>query len=294
MPFKFCCNPLSKPAHGKVSKNVRTIPESITKIHPTLTKEKHICDACRKTIASQKTRFPNETFSVFVKCEECLGGNEEVVDEYDENMKVDQPPFENDTEEDSDMELSKLIKETALSHINQCLTILDEPPIDIKQFFSSTAQKRKIFQNLSTILEKKIFDLSELKNDENEIIDRLQKKFSESEDRLLKMKILTILPPSWSIAKIESVFGATNYMGRKAKKFISDDIFLVLDNLRPGKTLPAEVIVQVKDFYLSDNNSRVMPGGNDVITVRTGDKKAKLQKRLVLCNLTELYTWSDP
>ena len=50
-------------------------------------------------------------------------------------------------------------------------------------------------------------------------------------------------------------------------------------------------MIQVnKDYYLRDDVSSVMPGMKDVISVRQSDgTKQRLQKRLLLLNLNELY-----
>lgn len=47
----------------------------------------------------------------------------------------------------------------------------------------------------------------------------------------------------------------------------------------------------VKEFYRSDENSRLMPGMKDFVSIKSNDGKTeKIQKRLVCCNLRELYS----
>lgn len=58
---------------------------------------------------------------------------------------------------------------------------------------------------------------------------------------------------------------------------------------KQGHGLSADVIDQVHNFYESDDVSRVMPGKKDYVSVRQGDSRVQLQKRLVLSNLKELY-----
>ena len=62
------------------------------------------------------------------------------------------------------------------------------------------------------------------------------------------------------------------------------------DNKKGRKLSPEEEEI-VKDFYLSDENSRVQPGMNDYVSVRIkpGEKKVKVQKQLLLMNIDELY-----
>ena len=59
--------------------------------------------------------------------------------------------------------------------------------------------------------------MSEVGDDGNEMIKQLKEKFHETEEKSVKVQILTLLSMSWSIKKIENEFKASNYMVRKAK-----------------------------------------------------------------------------
>ena len=56
---------------------------------------------------------------------------------------------------------------------------------------------------------------------ECELIGQLKEKFNSTVKRSEKVRILTILPKSWSVRKIMKEFGASNYMARQAKKNLS-------------------------------------------------------------------------
>ena len=58
---------------------------------------------------------------------------------------------------------------------------------------------------------------------------------------------------------------------------------------KPGRVLPQGTVKLVTSFYESDETSRIMPGKKDFVTVRKPDGRVQVQKRLVLCNLRELY-----
>lgn len=61
-------------------------------------------------------------------------------------------------------------------------------------------------------------------------------------------------------------------------------------NPKPGKTLGVWGIAEsVKDFYNSDEVSRMMPGKRYYVTIRNEHGKFLVQKRLVLANLQEIY-----
>ena len=53
---------------------------------------------------------------------------------------------------------------------------------------------------------------------ECEVIGQLKEKFNSTVKRSEKVRILTILPKSWSVRKIMKEFGASNKMARQAKK----------------------------------------------------------------------------
>jgi hypothetical protein len=57
--------------------------------------------------------------------------------------------------------------------------------------------------------------------------------------------ILTVLPKSWSIQKVQEVFPSdSNYMIRIAKQLVMDQGIMSSPNPKPGKTLN-EVTVEV-------------------------------------------------
>ena len=125
---------------------------------------------------------------------------------------------------------------------------------------------------------------------ESEIIVQLKEKFKATTNRSEKIQILTVLPNSWSLFKIMQEFGVSNYMARCAKKLVAEKGILSTPDLKHGRCLPAVTENLVKAFYHSDNISRVMPGRKDYVSVITSEgKREHCQKRLLLCNLKELY-----
>ena len=60
-------------------------------------------------------------------------------------------------------------------------------------------------------------------------------------------------------------------------------------NLKQGHGLAKDTVSLVQEFYESDEVSRTMPGKKDFVSVRVGDGRVHLQKRLILSNLKEAY-----
>ena len=60
----------------------------------------------------------------------------------------------------------------------------------------------------------------------------------------------------------------------------------MLSQIVRGKTISNETIDLVKTFYCDNQFSRMMPGKKDYVSI---GRNSHMQKRLLLCNLKELY-----
>ena len=124
-------------------------------------------------------------------------------------------------------------------------------------------------------------------DDDSEIIGQLKEKFHTSADRSQKVQILTVLPKSWSVKKVQEEFAASNYMARKAKNLVKEQGILSSPNPKHGSALPLTTVKLVQAFYESDDVSQIMPGRKDFVSIRQGDQRVHVQKRLILGNLKE-------
>ena len=114
-------------------------------------------------------------------------------------------------------------------------------------------------------------------SDEGEIIEQLKEKFANA-SRSEKIQILTVLPKSWSIRKVQQEFGTSNFMARRAKQLVKEKGILASPDPKPGHTLGQRTLELVHCFYESDNTSRVMPGKKDYVSVRTEEGRVHTQK----------------
>ena len=87
------------------------------------------------------------------------------------------------------------------------------------------------------------------------MIKQLKEKFLESEEKSVKVQILTLLLMSWSIKKIENEFKASNYMVHKAKFLVKSGGILATPNPRQGHGLCNDTRVLFQIFYESDEIS---------------------------------------
>ena len=106
--------------------------------------------------------------------------------------------------------------------------------------------------------------------DDTEIIQQLKEKYHSMPERSVKVQVLTVLPMSWSVERIQEEFGASNYMARKAKQLVREHGILATPDPRPGRpSLSKSVVDQVVSFYENDSFSRMMPGKKDYVSIKT-------------------------
>ena len=135
----------------------------------------------------------------------------------------------------------------------------------------------------------KSLHISEVGDDGNEMIKQLKEKFHETEEKSVKIQILTPLPMSWTIKKIENEFKASNYVVHKAKSLVKSKGILSLPNPNQGHSLGNDTIVLVQNFYESGEISRIMPGKKDCVSIKVNGTRISVQKRLLLGSLKEIY-----
>ena len=108
----------------------------------------------------------------------------------------------------------------------------------------------------------------------------------KTSDYKTKIQVLTLTPESWSRRQAAEFFEESEYSIRVARKLKEEKGILSVPNPRHGKTL-AEDIRKVVNFFEDDEFSRIMPGKKDYVSV---GKNVHKQRRLLLCNLKELYS----
>ena len=124
--------------------------------------------------------------------------------------------------------------------------------------------------------------------DFDEMISQMKEKFNLTQSRSEKIQILTVLPKSWEVRKITREFNTSRHMVKIAKDLVSEKGIMSYPNKRKGRKLDQGVVDKVVEFYLSEENSRIMPGKKDV-SLRIDGKREHYQKQLLLYNLNELY-----
>ena len=104
-----------------------------------------------------------------------------------------------------------------------------------------------------------------------------------------KVKLLTLVPDSWSIEATQVYFSTSRRSVKKAREIKKTHGILVEPGKREGRNISNDVKEKVIDLYLSDGFSRMCPGKKEFVSVNVDGKRKHFQKRLLLLNLKELH-----
>ena len=101
-----------------------------------------------------------------------------------------------------------------------------------------------------------------------------------------KLQILTLVLESWSLRKAGKEFGVSKTTVFKARKLRDQKGIIALPEKCRRQKISNEIIQLVQEFYCSDEFSIQLPGKKDYFNV---GRNQHMSKRLILCNLKELY-----
>ena len=97
-------------------------------------------------------------------------------------------------------------------------------------------------------------------------------------------------PESWSRNYAAKYFNVSDHLVRKARSLKKEKGVFAMPYNKIGGKISNEIVALVEMFYQHDEYSRLMPGKRDYVSVGKGRKdRVHEQKRLLLCNLHELY-----
>lgn len=85
-------------------------------------------------------------------------------------------------------------------------------------------------------------------------------------------------------------FNVSHRMASKAKQIRKQSGYKSPSKRKTGRNLPDETVRKVKEFYLSDEISRMMPSKKDFIFIKTNAGRIHVQKRLMLYYLKDAYS----
>lgn len=122
---------------------------------------------------------------------------------------------------------------------------------------------KKLKLNLSEI-DQPIFQKSFIDDNSNAWLKEFKLSLSNASTRGQKIFLLTTIPiHDCSIRQAVKEFGVTRYMVVTARKLQTEKGFATHSDKKKGKQINENLLEKVKEFYLLEDISRVMPGVKD-------------------------------
>jgi hypothetical protein len=129
-------------------------------------------------------------------------------------------------------------------------------------------------------------DIAPILSTDYEILVRAIKvKYDGTQDASEKLKLLTLVPKSWSLRQVIHFFGCTYGQALSARIARDKSGILSCRSPKANRPLSPEITQLVQQFFLDDTISRTMPGVKDKVKVHG----ITYQKQLLLMNLKDAY-----
>lgn len=288
-----CCDPFKKVNHAKkiymkhnklrnVSKDLASTARSLNiRLQPNTMK---ICASCRKKIQKMAKNQDKQARHQ----PDCNENEPQAMDvDYNEDVA---PLVATSSSE------IILDKPEFIDKLNKLLPLIGAKKIKSRSL-NSKQYCRKMLNNITEKLASTLFEIPVKNdkdvgavNDDQEIIKQLKSKFAETVIKEEKIKILSILPRSWSARKMSKQFSTSVRLCLTAKTLVEEYGIMSGPKKRIGtNVLDPTTTSLVQDFYMSDDISRVCAGKRDYVSVDENNQKVLKQRRLVLMNLKEAY-----
>lgn len=268
-----CCNPFQKNRHI-VESNLRNVLPWMVEAKPNLQLQWKICGACRikllKLHKANKENIQSEfNISEELEGEEVNVGASTSYNVRSEENVLSEMEFESVIDAESDNASDVVLADTSevIDLLNKCLKLIGEPEFETKRLKEATYIRKKL-KNFTNVLCKNVFKIkqelpTEETNTNNElsIVNNIKEEYSKATEKKAKCLLLSLLPTNWSRAKVMSEFpDATPYMIKKIRRGYTSP--------KKRRSMDPHVEGLIKSFYCSDENSRLMPGKKDYITVK--------------------------
>lgn len=235
-----CCNPFDIPGHAWSSrkKKLRPVTEWMCERAPNISVGSKICDTCRKKLSKESPVL---------------------------NPDPDSPDTDTPSPEAEETELY-VQTPAAVSSLNMCLAEIGETPYSQSKARAKSYSRQKV-KKITEAMQRTIIT-GDVVDDGTEMIQQLKEKFQTTTKMNEQLQILTVLPKSWSIKKIQQEFSVSTYMAQKSKTLVKEKGVLSLPDPKPGPSLLPETVDIVRAVYDSDDISRIMPGKKDYVSVK--------------------------
>lgn len=207
----WCCNPFDRQGHSTARKGLRSVTELMVLKVPGLIVGSKICADCRLKIYSMSD----------VHGVSSVSSEEEVI------LNPASPIA--GTSGHQHAASAEYEKSYIVSQLNPGLVAIGTSPISARKLEDPNyinIKKQKVSDALErtlgtpTLISEDPEIMKENSTHFEELISQLKEKFNSTDDRSLRVQILTLLPLTWSRTKIVAEFGATDRMVRMAKELV--------------------------------------------------------------------------
>lgn len=283
-----CANPMqiSMPK-GHLRKNLRVVSEALRQQFPFLSKDDHICTTCRNKAVTYTA--PSPVFNG-VSHEEGSSpklSNSAAPEDSHPSCSSNKTAFIADVSDNNLMETSLRSGNSFHSNNAPDNEALNDDADESMEIDNSSTEDDSDTDSESQSRDPPKILPSQREIELEEMLRGIKDKFKCTKNYSERLQILTIAPPSWSIRQLSREFETTRYMAQKAKQLRGARGVLAATVAKAGRSLPDETVQAVRNFY--EDNSRMMPGVKDKISVRINDEKKVMQKRMVLEDVVELH-----
>lgn len=229
--WKYCCDPFKH--HKKlVSKGLQRVSKEMATNHSSLSLrvDQKICVTCRHRLRKRDSEISQIQSSCVALSNEVQavaeqGTSSEFSDDASSSQQNDEDPF--------------IDEDYMLTVLNEMLISAGASPISQRK-----ARNRQYLEEKITKVKGAVKNVLQQHDDEQfqhyvecEVIQQLKAKFATTTARSEKVKILTVLPNSWLLSKIEKEFSVINYMARQAKRLVAEKGILSGPNPKLGHIL---------------------------------------------------------
>ena len=210
-----CCNPFDIPGHSWSSrkKNLRPVTTWMCERAPQISIGSKICDTCRKKLSKEPP------------------------------VLIPEPDSPSSEAEDPDVYVHS---PEAAASLNMCLADIGETPYCHTKARGKKYSRQKV-EKITEAMKRTIIS-REITDDGSEMIQQLKEKFQSTAERSEQLQILTVLPKSWSLKKIQQEFGVSNYMARKSKDLVKERGFFLIPAQNPDLHCPRKQLTLFMHF----------------------------------------------
>ena len=105
------------------------------------------------------------------------------------------------------------------------------------------------------------------------------------------LTLLTTLPDDWGIKNISKTFGITRHTAFRTKKLRQRKAYGSKTEKKSGRLINSDVAKKVREFYVSDEVSHVMPGIRDYKSVKRNGKRQQETVNILLEFYGSVFFW---